>query len=847
MAHPASPQSDGPRNEGLPHASAAVPLLADEGEELLQFLYQLPVATWRMDAEGHIDLINPRAVSLLPTLGLPLTTHDGWDLLQALDARTAAATREQLHTPTTVVAQRPVERTDATQQKRHLALTVTVVSPGHCMVTIEDATSLQEALAARHMSDRRYRDLVQHIPAGVVVHAATSEILVANPEATRILGLSLDQLKGRDAIDPRWQFLREDGTPLGLSEYPVSRVLSTGEALTQQIVGALRPGDSEPTWAICNAFPVLTPNGQVAEVIVSFTDVTELKVALRNLRAAEERFRLVLRGSNDAPWDWDLVKNTMYYSPRWWQMLGLAPDEDNSDTTLWAKRLHPDDSARVQALLQELLADGKEAFEEEFRLLHHAGHYVDVLCRGFISRNEKGEAVRISGTNLDLTERKQTESQIHHLAFYDALTDLPNRRLLLEHLRKALQNCERTGHHGALLFIDLDRFKELNDTLGHDTGDALLRQVGRRLEHCVRETDMVARLGGDEFVVMLQNLSKDKNDAALDTERTGQKVLDLLNQPYDIDGHPYQGTPSIGIALFGTGHEGVDTLLRQADLAMYKAKAGGRNTMRFFDESMQAEVDLKVALQADLRVALETDGLLLHLQPQFNQRHGLRGAEVLVRWQHPERGLLPPVQFIPMAEASGLILPLGKWVLRKACEQLVQWAPDPVLGALTLSVNVSVHQLHDPGFTAQVLATLADTGADPLKLKLEITESALAENIEDIIAKMQELQRYGLSFALDDFGTGFSSLSYLKRLPLDQLKIDRAFVHDAHTDPGNATIARIIITLGNELGLSVIAEGVETEAQLQFLLDHGCLDHQGYLMGKPLPVAEFEARFRNGG
>lgn len=827
--------------------SAAATVLAEEGEELLQFLYQLPVAAWRMDADGRIDLINPRAASLLPALGLALGGHTGWSLLQALDPATAAAARAQLHTPATVVAQKPVEREDTSGQKRHLALTVTVVSPGHCMVTIEDATSLQEALAARHISDRRYRDLVQHIPAGVVVHAATSEILLANPEASRILGLSLDQLKGRDAIDPRWQFLREDGTPMGLSEFPVSRVLASGEALHSQIVGALRPGESEATWAICSAFPVRSPSGQLAEVIVSFTDITELKVALRGLNAAEERLRLVLRGSNDAPWDWDMVEHTMYYSPRWWQMLGLEPEEHSTDTALWAQRLHPDDTVRVHRLLQQYLAEGRDSFEEEFRLQHQDGHYVDVLCRGFISRNASGEPVRISGTNLDLTERKQTESQIHHLAFYDTLTDLPNRRLLLEHLRKALQTCERTGHHGALLFIDLDRFKELNDTLGHDTGDELLRQVARRLEHCVRETDMVARLGGDEFVVMLQGMSKDKNTAALDTERTAQKVLDALNQAYDIAGRAYQGTPSIGIALFGTGRESVDTLLRQADLAMYKAKSGGRNTMRFFDDSMQAEVDLKVALQADLRVALEAGGLLLHLQPQFNQRHGLLGAEVLVRWQHPERGLLPPAQFIPMAESSGLILPLGQWVLHKACEQLVLWADDPVLSALTLSVNVSVHQLHDPGFTAQVVAALAETGADPLKLKLEITESALAENVEDIIAKMEVLRRLGISFALDDFGTGYSSLSFLKRLPLNQLKIDRAFVHDAPTDAGNATIARIIITLGNELGLSVLAEGVETEEQRQFLLDHGCLDHQGYLMGRPVSVAEFEARFRSGG
>ena len=417
--------------------------------------------------------------------------------------------------------------------------------------------------------------------------------------------------------------------------------------------------------------------------------------------------------------------------------------------------------------------------------------------------------------------------------WHDPLTVLANRRALTDAMRER-------GRSLALLFIDLDNFKAYNDTLGHDMGDQLLRQVAQRLRQMMREADCVARLGGDEFVVLLEELGADPRRAAIEAETLGQQILAALGQPYQLLGREHRSTPSIGIALFDERIEGVDGLLKHADLAMYQAKAAGRNTLCFFDTSMQAAVDQRVAMESDLRDGLQRNEMVLHYQPQVDEHGSIIGAEALVRWQHPRLGMVPPGEFIPLAEATRLILPLGNWVLRTACRQLASWAARPEMASLSLAVNVSAPQFHEPDFVDQVLAALAETGANPVRLKLELTESLLAENIDDIIGKMSELKRHGVGFSLDDFGTGYSSLSYLKRLPLDQLKIDQSFVRDVLTDANDATIARIIITLADNLGLMVIAEGVESEGQRQFLTANGCLAYQGYLFSRPVPITAFE-------
>ncbi len=452
---------------------------------------------------------------------------------------------------------------------------------------------------------------------------------------------------------------------------------------------------------------------------------------------------------------------------------------------------------------------------------------------------DNGELLGTVGFARDITERKATDEEIKRLAFYDSLTHLPNRRLLHDRLKHALASSTRSGKPVAVLFVDLDNFKTLNDTLGHHVGDLLLRQVADRLTGCVREGDTVARLGGDEFVVVLEDLSNALYDAATQSENVGEKILAALNQPYDLAGHPFASTPSIGIALFADPETTIDELMKRADVAMYQAKDAGRNTLRFFDPEMQAAVAARVALEADLREGLELAQLLLHYQVQVDGTGRVTGAEALVRWQHPKRGLVSPAEFIPLAEETGLILPLGDWVLATACHQLVAWARQQETAHLTLAVNVSARQFRRKDFVRQVRTILENSGANPQKLKLELTESLLLEDVEDIIAKMHALKMLGVSFSLDDFGTGSSSLSYLKRLPLDQLKIDQSFVRDILTDPNDAAIARTIVALAHSLGLAVIAEGVETEAQREFLASSGCHACQGYLFGRPLPTEAF--------
>jgi diguanylate cyclase (GGDEF)-like protein/PAS domain S-box-containing protein len=455
-------------------------------------------------------------------------------------------------------------------------------------------------------------------------------------------------------------------------------------------------------------------------------------------------------------------------------------------------------------------------------------------------KDDAGAVTHYVGTMTDITLRKVAEDEIRNLAFYDPLTRLPNRRLLMDRLQHAIATSARTGRDGALLFIDLDNFKSLNDTLGHDKGDLLLQQVAQRLTNCVRESDTVARLGGDEFVVMLEDLSEKHQEAAAQTEIVGEKILASLNASYLLAGHDHHSTPSIGATQFSGHQNSVEDLLKQADLAMYQAKSAGRNALRFFDPEMQSVISQRVSLEADLRQGVHNNEFVIFYQPQVNDEGALTGAEALIRWQHPERGLVPPNEFIPLAEENGLIVPLGRWVLDAACAQLAAWARQQHTDQLSLAVNVSARQFRHPDFVDQVLEILARHNTNPQRLKLELTESMLVVNVEEIITKMSALKAHGVSFSLDDFGTGFSSLSYLKRLPLDQLKIDRSFVRDMLTETDGGAIVQAIIALGQTMGLSVIAEGVETEAQRNFLDRLGCHNFQGYLFGQPLPLGDFE-------
>ncbi|TAN73715.1 MAG: EAL domain-containing protein [Gallionella sp.] len=449
-----------------------------------------------------------------------------------------------------------------------------------------------------------------------------------------------------------------------------------------------------------------------------------------------------------------------------------------------------------------------------------------------------GNITHYVGSFSEITQNKEAEAEIHRLAYYDPLTRLPNRRLLMDRLGQALASSGRSGRYGALLFLDLDNFKMLNDMRGHDVGDLLLAEIAQRLNGSVREGDTVVRLGGDEFVLMLEGLSGDAQESAIQAGLVGEKVRGAIAMPYQ--GIAFTCTASIGACLFCGHDEPADNLLKYADLAMYHAKKGGRNRICFFEPSMQDMLAKHSALENDLRHALELKQLRLYYQIQIDGEHRVAGAEALLRWYHPERGLIYPGEFIPLAEETGLIIPIGLWVLKTACAQIRAWSDKPSTRDLQLAVNVSVRQFHQPDFVEQVQQALSETGINPERLKIELTESLVLDNVSDTITKMHALKALGVSFSMDDFGTGYSSLSNLQQLPLNQLKIDQSFVRDLATNPNDAAIVRAIVTMARAFGLNVIAEGVETEAQRDFLNLHGCHAFQGHLFSKPIPIRKFE-------
>jgi diguanylate cyclase (GGDEF)-like protein/PAS domain S-box-containing protein len=597
--------------------------------------------------------------------------------------------------------------------------------------------------------------------------------------------------------------------------------------------------DGDIRWLLGQAVPereedgAITWNGFV-------TDITERQLAKERLQASEARFRALTDLSSDWYWEQDAQFRFVRIDGNP-QSRGPIGDSDMLGKTRWesgAEGLTASDWAMHRA---DLMAH-RTFHDFQMRRRRKDGSVIWASISGAPIFDDKGAFVGYRGIGRDISERKRDEDRIERLAFYDALTGLPNRRLLMDRLHGALALRDRDGSIGAILFIDLDNFKDLNDTRGHDIGDELLKQVAVRLCECVRDADTVARLGGDEFVVMLQMLSPIGEDAAADVESVGRKILQALNQPYRLGGVEHHSTPSMGVAMFQDADITIEELLKRADLAMYQAKAAGRNTLRFFDPAMQAAATARATVETDLRQALLVDELVLYYQPVVDSYERTTGVEALVRWVHPVRGIVNPSDFIPVAEQTGLIMEVGLWVLRAACKQLVLWSGSARTRDLSISVNVSARQFRSPGFTDQVLDVLRHTGANPYRLKLELTESLLLTDFADVTLKISELRSIGVSFSLDDFGTGYSSLSYLKQLPLDHLKIDQSFVRGVLNDPNDAAIARTILTLAASLDLGVVAEGVELAGQRDFLMENGCRSFQGYLFGRPVPVQMLDLR-----
>jgi diguanylate cyclase (GGDEF)-like protein/PAS domain S-box-containing protein len=703
--------------------------------------------------------------------------------------------------------------------------------------TNTDLTKRNQVEAKLQDSEARYRALVEWSPIGIGVHQE-GRVVYANPAAITILGASgeaeLIGLPVKDLVDPQYRKLVAERMEQGYAG---------GEPLPRVEEKFLRR-DGKVIDVEIQSSPI-THLGDAA-VQVNFVDVTERKKGEATLRDSEARFRALIELSSD--WYWEQDEN-FRFTQLGGTVLGSTgmTVEQHLGKTRW-------EIASVNMTQADWDAHRKVIFAHQpFRDLEirrpdtgSTPHWASVSGTPLFDADGKFKGYR--GIGRDISVQKQAGDEIHRLAFYDALTGLPNRRLLLEQLKKALHTNARHHLRGALLFIDLDNFKALNDTLGHDVGDQLLEQVAQRLSACVREADTVARLGGDEFVVVLEGLESDPHRAAMQADSVGHKILAVLSQPYDLAGREQYSSPSMGITLFDAHSSSVDDLLKQADLAMYQAKAAGRNTLRFFDVGMQTELESRVAMESDLRDGLQGgEELVLYFQPSVGASGVLTGAEALVRWQQPTRGLVLPENFIALAESTGLIVPLGRWVMNKVCEQLSLWSKKPDTAHLSLAVNVSARELQESDFVPYVLKCLRQWSVAPNLLRIELTESVLAHRVDDIIVIMHALKEHGVGFALDDFGTGYSSLSYLKLLPLDLLKIDRSFIRDVLNDPNDAAIARTIVALGTSLGLSVVAEGVETNEQRHFLASIGCYAYQGFLFGNPMPMDQFEAFLRHPG
>ena len=573
----------------------------------------------------------------------------------------------------------------------------------------------------------------------------------------------------------------------------------------------------------------------------SISDISERKRTETALQQTTDRLNLALQGSNLVLWDFDLLAGELYLDKTWSIILGGEPQETVTTFSQLLSRIHGDDHAALIEMSQATLKGTLPECNIEYRICDNSGRWLWIHARGKVTeRDQTGKALRMTGTSADITARKQAEQRIHYLATRDALTDLPNRLLFSDRLQRALAHAHRHQNRLAVIFVDLDHFKHINDSLGHHAGDRLLREVASRLQSCLRSDDTVARQGGDEFIVLLTDIDE------LQPARVAEKILDTIAQPLKIEHQELVVCASLGIAVYPDDGLDKDELLRNADTAMYHAKAAGRAAYQFFKPSMNQAAQQRLTLEVALRQAIDRQQFVLHFQPQIELSSGrIHGCETLIRWQHPHYGLIPPGRFIAIAEEIGLIDEIGLWVLDQACQQVCQWRQRGH-HPLRIAVNVSARQFRKPTFTDRIINVLNRTQLPCQELELEITETLLMDQSPETLANMSTLDRLGVRLAVDDFGTGYASMTYLKKLPVHRVKIDRSFVRDVISDPGDAAIVRAITTLGHDLGMDVVAEGVETAEQLALLKELGCDFGQGYYFARPLPAERFEQLLING-
>ena len=673
-------------------------------------------------------------------------------------------------------------------------------------------------------SEERYRLLLNHAPIGIIHYDHNLVITYSNNHFANILRTPIHKLIGLDLKSI------QDQTFL-----PTLQNALTGDVSFFE--GYYRTNILSGIWISMTCAPFQDAKGSIIGGIAIVQDITERKHDEANLRIAATAFE-----AQEGMIVTDAKTFIIQVNRTFSQITGYSANDviNENIAILYSNQF---DTIPFEQVKNILSITGR--WVGEIWSMRKSGEIYPAYVTISAVNNPNNVITNYVATITDITQRKIAEEEINNLAFYDPLTKLPNRRLLHDRLHQALTTSALSGRKGSLLLIDLDNFKVINDTLGHDIGDQLLQQAAQRLLSCLREADTVARFGGDEFVVILENLSEQEEEAIVQAEITGNKIIDTLSQPYVFGFNEYYSTPSIGIVLFSAQNETMDILFKEADIAMYQAKKAGRNTLRFFDRKMQEGISKKAELESELRKAIEHQQFQLFYQIQVDENFKIYGAETLIRWLHPERGIILPSEFIPLAEETGLIQPIGRWVLETACAQLKAWSKNPLTQELILSINVSSLQFHQTDFIPQVTEFVHYYGINPKRLSLELTETILIENIETVIFTMNTLKSIGIQFSLDDFGTGYSSLQYIKRLPLDRIKIDKSFIHNIVLDNSDKMIVNAIISMAKNMAIEVIAEGVENEAQRLYLFQNGCTHYQGYYFGKPVNIQDFEASLNN--
>lgn len=623
------------------------------------------------------------------------------------------------------------------------------------------------------------------------------------------------------------------------SPRPVPPSVAKKFSVQSQMQILLRPKVGKP-WALvmhhCAAAQDYSPEiiHLFSAVAKRISDSLSALISINQLRESEERLQLVLAGSNDGWWDRDMQNDKVQYSARWWSMLGYAVDELPGDSGLWYRLMHPDDVDHVEHTISSALRTMTATeYQVEFRLRHKDGHYIPILARGHIRRDDAGKPLRISGTNMDITARKEAEAALQYAANYDALTQLPNRRMFLNLLAQEIENHAADGSRAALLFIDLDRFKEVNDTLGHQTGDLLLIEAAQRISTVVGINGTVARLGGDEFTVILKKIEN-----RIDIDRIAQAILTAIAAPFQLgEERPYISA-SIGITLFPDDATGVENMVKYADQAMYAAKNSGSNRHSYFTQSLQRASENRLRLITSLHGALADSQFHVYYQPIIElSTNSIHKAEALVRWHHPVHGLVNPAEFIPLAEQTGMILEIGDWIFREAARQAKRWRAERH-PHFQISVNVSPVQFQQEGNLDEWMTFLRQLALPGESIAIEITEGLLLGTTPNVTSKLLTFGDAGIQISLDDFGTGYSSMSYLKKFDIDYIKIDRSFVSNLEFEPDDRVLCEAIIVMAHKLGLKVVAEGVETEGQRRMLIEAGCDYAQGFFFSRPVPADE---------